>query len=117
MKRRIHTKNKKIAPSSQQARRTVRVGIDFGETIGTFQHGAAPHSFSMIRHLVQKFGTENMFVISKAGPDIELGVRGWLQTNDFYNQTGFSEKNVIFVRQYEEKAIWVQRLDIFRFLR
>lgn len=94
-----------------------RVGIDFGETIGRIDEDEPlPYAFEMIRHLVSKFGEENNFIVSKAGPDMERKTLEWLDRNNFYSQTGFLKSNIIFVREYHEKAVVVQAYDINIFI-
>jgi len=90
----------------------VRVGIDFGKTIGLLEEEPAPFAFEMILHLAHKFGSENVFIVSKAGERIEERIRQWLEDHAFYEATGFAHENVIFVRGYADKAIVVERLRI-----
>jgi len=96
---------------------TWRVGIDFGETIGRIADDEPlPFAFEMIMHLISKFGAENNFIVSKAGPDMERRTLEWLDRNDFYSQTGFLKSKVIFVREYHEKAGIVQANNINIFI-
>ena len=90
-----------------------RVGIDFGGTIGVIERPEpAPYAFETIAHLVAKFAPENVFIVSKAGPDMEAKIRAWLEEQDFYFRTSFLHENVIFVREYLDKAEVVQKLAI-----
>ena len=101
----------------EEASFTCRVGIDFGETIGRIDEDEPlPYAFEMIRHLICKFGAENNFIISKAGPDMERRTLDWIDRNDFYSRTGFLQSNVIFVREYHEKAVVVQANNINIFI-
>lgn len=94
-----------------------RVGIDFGETIARIDDEAPlPLAFDMVQHLVCKFGSKNIFIVSKAGPYMERRTLEWLAKTDFYEATGFWEENVIFVREYHEKAEVVRSKSINVFL-
>ena len=62
--------------------------------------------------MVHKCGADNIFVVSKAKPKMEQRIRQWLKDRDFYASTGFSHDNVIFVVNYEDKAVVVQQLEI-----
>mmetsp|Transcript_40688 Transcript_40688/g.85480 ORF Transcript_40688/g.85480 Transcript_40688/m.85480 type:complete len:166 (-) Transcript_40688:430-927(-) len=94
-----------------------RVGIDFGETIGKIEEEEPlPLAFEMVRHLVGKFDAENVFIVSKAGPDMERKTLAWLERTGFHSQTRFLKENVIFVREYHEKADVVRSLGINIFL-
>ena len=91
-----------------------RVGIDFGNTIGEVEdEHPALGAYDMIRHLVHKFGDDNVFIISKAKPAMETRIREFLERTDFYNACGgFRRENVLFVVEYEEKAKLVEALGI-----
>lgn len=89
-----------------------RIGIDFGRTIGEISEEPAPFAFALIRHLVNTFDAENVFVISKAGPSMEEKIQKWLLGHNFYQATCFLHENVIFVRGYDEKATLVTKLGI-----
>mmetsp|Transcript_21649 Transcript_21649/g.35194 ORF Transcript_21649/g.35194 Transcript_21649/m.35194 type:complete len:166 (-) Transcript_21649:526-1023(-) len=96
---------------------TWRIGIDFGETIGRIdEDDPLPFAFEMTRHLVGKFGAQNMFIVSKAGVEMERKTRHWLTTSHFYSRTKFVKEQVVFVREYHEKANLVQSLGINVFL-
>lgn len=71
-----------------------------------------PFAFAMIQHLVSKFGPQNVFIVSKAGPIMEQEIRQWLERTDIYERTGFQQSQVIFVREYSDKAQVVQELKI-----
>lgn len=67
----------------------IRIGIDFGNTIGEINESPAPHAFEIIKHLVHKFGAENVFIVSKAGPVMVERIILWLRMHEFHERTGF----------------------------
>lgn len=90
-----------------------RIGIDFGETIGRVEDDSAyPFSLEMIRHLVSKFGAEDVFIVSKAGPQMQERILQWLEVSKFFQKTCMNRSNVIFVREYLDKVQIVQKLQI-----
>mmetsp|Transcript_20401 Transcript_20401/g.31496 ORF Transcript_20401/g.31496 Transcript_20401/m.31496 type:complete len:165 (-) Transcript_20401:1522-2016(-) len=90
-----------------------RVGIDFGNTIGNIEDDQPAYlAYETIKHIVCKFDTENVFIVSKAGPSMEDKIRRWLDDTAFYNMTGFLLENVLFVREYADKKDVVESLGI-----
>mmetsp|Transcript_36168 Transcript_36168/g.79162 ORF Transcript_36168/g.79162 Transcript_36168/m.79162 type:complete len:168 (-) Transcript_36168:33-536(-) len=99
--------------SSEKVMATRRIGIDFGNTIAELENSVpAPFAFEMIKHLISKYAAENVFIVSKAGPEIQKKIRQWLDNSCFYEATGFMRPNVIFVRHYVDKAEIVRALGI-----
>lgn len=91
----------------------LRVGIDFGNTIGEVGASQPFHgSFAIIRHIVYKFGVHNVFVVSKANDSMRDQIMKWLMDHSFFSQTGFSRRNILFVREYSDKAGIVAELGI-----
>ena len=83
----------------------IRVGIDFGGTIGFVDHEEpVPHAMEMIQHLVHKFLAQNVFVVSKAGPAMIEKTLQWFESIDFFQRTGFLPENVIFVKEFADKV-------------
>ncbi|CAJ1966048.1 unnamed protein product [Cylindrotheca closterium] len=94
-----------------------RIGIDFGETIGRVEDhadsaGAYPYSLEMIRHLVFQFGSDHVFIVSKAGPQMQQRISQWLKDATFFQKTNMKRSNLIFCRQYLDKVAIVEKLQI-----
>mmetsp|Transcript_27453 Transcript_27453/g.75629 ORF Transcript_27453/g.75629 Transcript_27453/m.75629 type:complete len:173 (+) Transcript_27453:47-565(+) len=103
--------------TSDDATERTRIGIDFGNTIGEVEdEQPAPYAYEMICHLVHKCGPKNVFIISKAGPEMEQRIRSFLNHTHFCEQCGFLVQNILFVREYLDKATLVQSLGISIFL-
>lgn len=98
-------------------RRIGSVGVDFGKTIGLYDV-EAPFALAeeMMKHMVSKFGQSMVYIVSKAGPDIEARILAWLGARDFCASTGLRPENIIFVRTYEEKRVVVERLGLEMFI-
>jgi hypothetical protein len=61
-------------------------------------------AFDAIRKIVQYFGPENVFIVSKCGPNTERKTRSWLAHHRVYEMTGLLQANVHFCRRREDKA-------------
>ncbi len=109
-----------------------RIGIDVGGVIidaiandGTdtdlrgenfMQAKPVEGAYASIRQLVNHYGTTNVFIISKCGETREDRTRRWLQGNDFYTTTGFSEANLYFCRDRAGKAPISTQLGITHYI-
>ena len=134
-------------------------GTEF-ETVPSTDGYYFPYAIEMIRHMVHKFGADNVFIISKAGPKLQYQITNWLNETQFWEKISPSspsspspsstssssstsstsssssphdgddnhhdddgnkmmlttmmtkERNLIFVREYADKAKIVQKLNI-----
>lgn len=69
-------------------------------------------AITSIRLVVEKFGSENVYIISKAKSKwIDIN-RTRLKNRDFYRLTGTMEKNTYFVDNYEYKEKMCNKLGI-----
>jgi hypothetical protein len=69
-------------------------------------------AITSIRLVVEKFGSENVYIISKAKSKwIDIN-RIRLKNRDFYRLTGAIEKNTYFVDNYEDKEKMCNKLGI-----
>ena len=105
-----------------------RIGIDIGRVIiagdgpdTSFVGGSdeealrAPSidgAFPSIARIVEAFGSENVFLVSKCGKRVEARSRLWLAHHRFYAETGVLEKNLRFCRTRPEKAPICDELGI-----
>lgn len=69
-----------------------------------------------ITKLVEVFGSENTFIVSKAGWKIRKRTKQWLKIIDFYNRTGMLESNVHFTFTRAEKADVAAELGLTHFI-
>ena len=109
-----------------------RIGIDVGGVIidsltndntdtsfcrGDFLRTTAViDSFTAIRQIVSRYGSENVFIVSKCGAVIENKTRLWLNHTGFYAQTGFCSENLHFCLNRAGKAPIAQRLGLTDFI-
>lgn len=111
---------------------TVRVGIDVGGVIidsrkndgtdtsfidGDFMRTTAVDgSFETIKVIIECFGAENVFIISKCGPAIQEKTLSWLKGRQFYESTGFLIENIRFCLKRPEKAPIATDLGLTHFI-
>ena len=57
-----------------------------------------------IGHFVTVISADNAFIISKCGPTMQERTSDFLDSTDFYGQTGFDRDHVLFCRHRSEKA-------------
>ena len=54
--------------------------------------------------LVRRFQPANVWIVSKAGPEIQQRSLHWFEHHDVYDRTGLLRQNVVFVRKKRDKA-------------
>ena len=95
----------------------IKIGIDFGKTIGLIENDSPyPDCISTISFLKNKFGSENIYIISKAKKEMSDKITSWLNRINFYERTSFLKDNVIFCENYSDKARIVEKLKINVFI-
>ena len=77
---------------------------------------AVKGAFEAIKKLVEAYGSENIFIISKCGPEIERKTRLWLEATGFYTITGFDPANLYFCLNRPDKAPIAQELQLTDFV-
>jgi hypothetical protein len=110
-----------------------RLGIDVGGVIAIYDrnvHGADEEEDTQLRAdtiitdgcfesmeiLIRHFGTENTFIVSKAGPTMSARTTRWLHEIDIFNKTGLLVENVYYVKERIQKADVVEALGITHFI-
>lgn len=74
-------------------------------------------AFAAIKKLVQTFGPDSIFIVSKMSTEAsEAGARKWLSHHRFFGQTGVLLNHLHFCRQRREKASVCRRLGINHFI-
>ena len=97
--------------------KNVRIGIDFGKTIGLTENDKPfPNCYSVIKFFKNKFGIENIYVISKAKKEMRIKISEWLLKNNFFEETNFLQDHVIFCNEYDDKTKLVKKLKINIFI-
>ena len=97
--------------------KNVRIGIDFGKTIGLTENDKPyPNCYSVINFFKNKFGIENIYVISKAKKEMRIKISEWLLKNNFFEETNFLQDHVIFCNEYDDKTKLVKKLKINIFI-
>jgi len=69
-----------------------------------------------VTKLVDKVGSQNVYIVSKCGPYMEQKIRAWLEHKQFFSLTGVSPDNLHFVRERKDKAPLCQRLGVTHFV-
>ncbi len=77
---------------------------------------AVAGAFEAIRQLVQYFGADNTFIVSKCYPPIQEQTRKWLAHHEFYERTGVKPENVHFCLKRHQKAPICEELEITHFI-
>jgi hypothetical protein len=91
----------------------VRIAFDVGGVLfteGDFK--LAPEAILSVRLCVEKFSSDNVCIISKAGPKYQDIILNRLHENDFFNSTGLRPENVHFVLEYDEKRLCCDQLHM-----
>lgn len=91
----------------------MHIGIDIGGVIvDKTTRLVLPDAIMSIRLLIDKYGTDSIFIISKAKDKWVTANREMLDKEEFYNKTGFDIKNLYFVDEYEDKKTMCDKLKI-----
>ncbi len=77
---------------------------------------AAPGALDGVRTLVQVFGAENVFIVSKAGERTQQRTLHWLEHHAWYQRTGLLPENVHFCRTRKQKQPIAQSLRLTHFI-
>jgi hypothetical protein len=107
-----------------------RIGIDVGGVLMARGEGTqdtifadayltspqCPMAFEWVKVFVDRFGSQNVFIVSKCGNKIRARTLEWLEHNKFYEITGFDRGNVRFCYQRHEKAGICRDLQITHFI-
>ncbi len=112
----------------------IRLGIDIGRVLMTPVLGAkadtsflrgsieramatppSPGAIEAVAELV-KLLEGNVWLISKAGKNVQQKTRQWLRHQRFYESTGLARSNVRFCLQRHEKAQHCRQLKITHFV-
>jgi hypothetical protein len=98
----------------------MRIGIDIGRVIikgdtdkpnqfFTKNYLTAPAvdlAFESITKIVERYGSDYVFLVSKCGESTEEKTLEWLEYQQFYIKTGIDQSQVLFCRKrYEKKLI------------
>lgn len=75
-----------------------------------------PGSFAGIRTIVERAGPEKVFIISKAGKEIQDKTLAWMDANEFWKETGMLKENVHFCLKKSEKLPIAEQLGLHVFV-
>ncbi len=92
-----------------------RIAFDLGGVIllrEALENHLMEESDMSVKLAIQKFGAENVFIISKAKDKYQQRNIDLLQSVNFFQNTGLRIQNVHFVDEYEDKAIKMKALGI-----
>ena len=92
---------------------SIKIGFDIGNTINNRNNNLPfDNSFLIIKSLIGKYESKNIFIISKAKNLWIEKSKKWLIDNKFYEITGFDINNLYFVDEYEDKKKLIDILKI-----
>ena len=102
----------------------MKVGIDFGGVIVKASEGEDFNSSDGLQIEVKNaidtikiLGRKNeIFIISKASPRVQIFTREWLSVVGFYQRTGFRPENLFFCEKRKEKSRICSQLKIDCFI-
>ena len=98
-------------------KKEIKIGIDFGKTIDLVEEEKPyDNCYSVIRFLINYYGNENIYIVSKAREIMRTKILEWLYKNNFFKETGFLKKNLLFCNNYEDKTEIVKQLKINVFI-
>lgn len=75
----------------------------------------SPGAIESVKQLVKAFGGR-VWLVSKAGPNVQRKTWLWFEHHDFYRRTGMVPAHVRFCFKREEKAIHCEELKITHFI-
>jgi len=77
---------------------------------------AVPGAFEAVRRIVEGYGAERVFLVSKCGATVERKSREWLQARNFFSETGMRFDHLRFVLHRHEKRGVCEELRIQDFV-
>ena len=90
-----------------------KIGFDFGKTIALIEEDKPfDYAFEVISMIINRYESNNVFIVSKARQETQQLILNWLQRHKFYQETGFNVDNIYFVEEYADKRIIVDKLGI-----
>ena len=92
-----------------------RIAFDLGGVIilrEAVENFLIQESDVSVRLAVQKFGADNVFIISKAKEKYQQRNVDLLDKVKFFDKTGLKRQNIYFVDEYEDKAILMKKIGI-----
>ena len=85
-----------------------KIAFDLGGVIierGALENFMVEESYVSVKLAVQKFGSENVYIISKAKEKYIQRNLDLLKVNEFFEKTGLKIENVYFVNEFEDKGV------------
>ena len=77
---------------------------------------AVPNAFEAIKRLADKRFGDEIYLVSKCGPNVERKSREWLAHHDFHAETGVPPERLNFCRQRQDKAPICESLGLSHFI-
>lgn len=107
-----------------------KIGIDIGRVIisgdtdstssffgdNYLQTNQLLHAFEGVQHLINVFGAEHVFLVSKCSEVTQQRTLAWLSHHSFYEFTGLFHHHIHFCRERAEKAGICEQLGIDIFI-
>lgn len=106
---------------------TIRVGMDVhGVIMVKFDKSKSieeylstsplKHAMKVIKNIIDLYGAENTFIISKCPMYAEDEIIKWLDNQNFFTDIGFIHSNVYFCRERTDKAPIAKQLRLTHFI-
>ena len=86
------------------------------DTVLTTGAVVSEECFVAVTKLVNHFGAEHVFIVSKAGERMAASTRTWLAEQGFHQRTGLREEHVFFCKDRPQKRPIVDALGITHFI-
>jgi hypothetical protein len=74
------------------------------------------HATTVIKNIIDLYGPENTFIISKCPMYAEDEIIKWLDNQNFFTEIGFIRSNVYFCRERTDKAPVAKQLRLTHFI-
>ena len=88
-----------------------------GGTLEEFMScSALPDVIASIGKLVELYGNESVFIVSRCPEFAEKVIMRWFDGHDFFNKTNFNRSNIYFCREQAEKASIAKQLRLSYFI-
>lgn len=102
-----------ISPGDEARPDTSFIGGSLEDALNT---PAYEGMFEVVPALVDRFGVEQTWIVSKCGPQIQNRTMQWFDRHRFFDRTGIKKENVRFCLQRPDKAVHCRKLGITHFI-
>jgi hypothetical protein len=91
-------------------------GVKQGREDTELNAGISDECITAVRKLVEAFGADHTFIVSKAGGRMSQNTLRWLQQQEFHSRTGLHPGAVYFCKERAQKAGIAEALGLTHFI-